>query len=94
MNENDIVNIENADNTDNESSVSVDNESTAENVAGDIQADNATASQDTVEVVSVQPLNSYGLTQAHMHFFAFGFFVLLMFVYFICQRGAYSGRNS
>ena len=94
MNENDIANIENVDNTDNESTVSADTESAAENVTEDIQGDNATTSQDTVEVVSVQPLNSYGLTQAHMHFFAFGFFVLLMFVYFICQRGSYSGRNS
>lgn len=47
-----------------------------------------------VEVVSVEPFNSAGLTHGQTTFFAFGFFVLLMVVYFICQRGSYNGRNT
>ena len=86
--------IEIFDNSDSSDFVSDD----AENIVSDTETISEeivqAAENDTIEVVSVQPVNAYGLTQAHMHFFALGFFVLLMFVYFVCQRGSYNGRNT
>lgn len=49
---------------------------------------------ENVEVVEVEPLNSAGLTRGQTNFFALGFFVVLMVIYFICQRGSISGRST
>lgn len=49
---------------------------------------------ENVEVVEIEPLNSAGLTQGQTNFFALGFFVVLMVIYFISQRGSISGRST
>lgn len=49
---------------------------------------------ENVEVVEVEPLNSAGLTQGQTNFFALGFFVVLMVIYFVAQRGSISGRST
>lgn len=48
----------------------------------------------SVEVVEIEPLNAAGLTRGQTNFFALGFFVVLMVIYFISQRGSISGRST
>lgn len=81
----------------NENDIEINSTSSSEDVVQvieDVEENSSTSDSGTVEVISVEPLNSAGLSVGQTHIFAVGFFVLLMVIYFVCQRGSYDGRSS